>query len=335
QENFYGVEIIATAIDNLINDTDFIKKAPISINLLITSILVITGISLIYLFRFKFPESYINLYSSLILIMLAYLVFNLCLFVKLSYWADLIFPEIVYIIVISAIIIVTSLIDKDKRSQVENTFSKYVSPQVYKALLENYSKVSLTAERMTVTVLFSDIRGFTTFSEELYPEQVARYLNEYFNEMVKVILKYNGTVDKFMGDAIMAFFGAPLPDENHCLNAIKAAIEMNESLDKLNDKWYKIGKKTLNIGIGINTGQALVGNFGSDQLMDFTVIGDTVNLASRLESLNKQENTNILISAFTYKHIKDKVNVNIIGPRTVKGKTESVVVYEVLNIKPD
>jgi adenylate cyclase len=136
-----------------------------------------------------------------------------------------------------------------------------------------------------------------------------------------------------MGDAIMAFFGAPVTEETHALQAAKAALEMKQTLEVLNAEWSKEGKSQLNMGIGLNTGMALVGNFGADNLMDFTVIGDTVNLASRLESLNKEENTNILISAHAFEHIKDYAIVNEIGPRKVKGKSESVIVYELLNIE--
>lgn len=331
QPVFFGVEVIATAIDNLLNDNKFIVKAPWWINIAVTVLLIFLG-GFIYKWLSAKSTKLYALILYLIAIVVLYVAFNYYLFSHLYIWVDMILPVLVYLVTFTSLIIVTSLIERDKRSHVESVFSKYVSPQIYQSLISNYNNVSLEADRKQLTILFSDIRGFTPFTEELYAEQVAVYLNQYFNEMVKVILKNNGTIDKFMGDAVMAFFGAPVDDEDHAMNAIKAALEMQEALKKLNEKWVKTGKKQLDIGIGINTGSVLVGNFGSENLMDYTVIGDPVNLASRLESLNKQESTNILISAFTYQQVKDRVKVNIVGPRKVKGKSESVVVYELVGL---
>jgi adenylate cyclase len=333
----FGVEILATAIDNLINDTAFITKAPLLFNVIVALLLLSAGagISYYYLKRRQNMKK-TGLYgwiTSLIALIFGYIFINTFIFVIFSYWLALFYPLLLYILVFSSLVALNAIIDRDKRSQVEGTFAKYVSPQVYKTLLEDYKTVDLSSKRYEVTVLFSDIRGFTPFTENLSPEEVSAYLNKYFNAMVKVILKHNGTIDKFMGDAIMAFFGAPVTEETHALQAAKAALEMKQTLEVLNAEWSKEGKSQLNMGIGLNTGMALVGNFGADNLMDFTVIGDTVNLASRLESLNKEENTNILISAHTFEHIKDYAIVNEIGPRKVKGKSESVIVYELLNIE--
>lgn len=331
QPIYFGVEVIATAIDNLLNDNKFIIKAPWWVNIAVTIFLILLGGALYKWLSVKSTKLY-ALILYLIAIIVLYIALNYYLFRIFYLWVDMILPVLAYLVTFTSLIAVTSLIERDKRSHIEGVFSKYVSPQIYQSLISNYKKVSLEAERKQLTILFCDIRGFTPFTEELYAEQVAVYLNQYFNEMVKVILKNNGTIDKFMGDAVMAFFGAPVDDEEHAMNAIKAALEMQKALNTLNEKWVKTGKKQLDIGIGINTGSVLVGNFGSENLMDYTVIGDPVNLASRLESLNKQEATNILISAFTYQLVKDRVKVNIIGPRQVKGKSESVVVYEVVGL---
>ena len=329
--DYYGVEVLATAIDNIINDNKFIIKMPLWANITVTLLLLLCG-GLVYKLLKSKSSSLYAMIIYLIAIIILYIVLNGYVFTKMYVWIDMVLPVVVYLVSFTALITVTSIIERDKRSHVESIFSKYVSPQIYQSLISNYKNVSLEAERKELTILFSDIRGFTPFTEELYAEQVAVYLNEYFNEMVKVILKNDGTIDKFMGDAVMAFFGAPLADKDHAFKAVKTALEMKESLNLLNKKWSKRDKKTLDIGIGINSGSVLVGNFGSTELMDYTVIGDPVNLAARLESLNKQENTNILISAFTYQLVKDKVKVNIIGPRSVKGKSETVVVYEVIGL---
>ncbi|MEW5821793.1 MAG: adenylate/guanylate cyclase domain-containing protein [Cyanobacteriota bacterium] len=334
--NYNGVEIIATVVDNIINDTQFITKASLLMNILTTIILLFTGISIFYMFtisKFKFTHKIHCFIFFLIIVIALYIVINYFIFIKCFYWIDLIVPLIVYIGLSCFLVGFKVILEVSKRTQVEMTFSKYVSPQIYQTLLDDYSSVSLKAKRQEITILFSDIRGFTSISEELYAEEVGSYLNQYFNEMVRVILKNNGTVDKFMGDAIMAFFGAPIPDSNHAFNAVIAALDMKHALQKLNEKWQQHGLRTLRTGIGINTGQSLVGNFGSDELMDFTAIGDPVNLASRLESLNKEENTEILISAYTYEKVKDFVEVNILGPRKVKGKAESVILYELTGLK--
>lgn len=328
---FFGVETIATGIDNLLNDKGFLYRLLDWQNWLITVFLVL----LIILFYFVSPvsKSYQTSVTYSLLVLVLYIGLNLYLFVTFSIWIDLVNPLLCSIITIISLVSVTLIIEKDKRTLIERTFSKYVSPQIYQQLVSSCKDVSLDTYRDNITVLFSDIRGFTPFTEDLTPEEVSVYLNEYFTEMVEVILKHNGTIDKFMGDAIMAFFGAPVYSENHASQAAHAALEMMAVLERLNSRWSAQGKRLLEIGVGINSGTALIGNFGSPRLMDFTVIGDTVNLAARLESLNKETGTNILISAFTYQQIKNQARVNIIGPKTVKGKSESVVVYELLGFE--
>lgn len=146
----------------------------------------------------------------------------------------------------------------------------------------------LRAEKRNLTVLFGDIRGFTSISEKQPPEAVVATLNEHLNMMVSVIFKHHGTLDKFVGDCVMAFWGAPLARANHAELAARAALDMIEGLEKLNQKWQSEGRPTLQIGVGINTGEMLFGNIGSEQRMDFTVIGDNVNLGARLESATKE-----------------------------------------------
>ncbi|MGD9580722.1 MAG: adenylate/guanylate cyclase domain-containing protein [Vampirovibrionia bacterium] len=327
----FGLEVIATGIDNLLNDTGFIYRVPDWFNVLVI-IFIISFIVVIFLY-FNVKKSYQTSITYSLVLLILYAGLNLYFFVTYSVWIDLINPILCSIFAMICMISVILIVEKEKRTLVEKTFSKYVSPQIYKQLLSSSEEVTLKTYRDNITVLFTDIRGFTPFTENLSPEEVSTYLNEYFTEMVEVILKHDGTVDKFMGDAIMAFFGAPLYYEDHALKAVTAALEMMETLGRLNTKWNSTGKRTLDIGIGINTGTVLIGNFGSPKLMDYTVIGDTVNLASRLESLNKESATNILISAYTYQLIKNDVEVKILGPKTVKGKSESVVVYELLGLK--
>ena len=189
---------------------------------------------------------------------------------------------------------------------------------------------SLGVTRREMTVLFSDIRGFTTASEQGRPEDVVRQLNEHFSNMVEVLFRHHGTVDKFVGDMVMGLFGAPVPDPNHAEHAVQAALEMVARLDSLNGEWRAAGRPTLDIGVGVNTGEMIAGNIGSEAIMSYTVIGDSVNLGSRLESLNKEYGTRILISQMTKDQLRTPVPTRLIGPVVVKGRTQPVVVYEVL-----
>jgi adenylate cyclase len=181
-----------------------------------------------------------------------------------------------------------------------------------------------------MTVLFSDIRGFTTLSENGQPEEVVQTLNEYFSRMVHLVFLHKGTLDKFVGDMVMALFGAPLSDPQHADHAVEAALDMVAELGKLNQKWKAEGRPELDIGIGINTGPMIAGNIGSDAIMAYTVIGDAVNLGSRLESLNKQYGTRIIISDATRLQLTGRYLFRPLGDVVVKGKTKAVAIFEVV-----
>jgi len=181
-----------------------------------------------------------------------------------------------------------------------------------------------------MTVLFSDIRGFTTVSEAGEPEQIVSLLNVYFTRMVDIVFRHKGTVDKFVGDMVMALFGAPLDDPDHADHAVQAGLEMIDELRALNARWLADGRPALDIGIGINTGPMIAGNIGSEAIMSYTVIGDAVNLGSRLESLNKQYRTHIIISESTRARLKQPYALRPLGEVVVKGKTQAVPIFEVV-----
>ena len=218
--------------------------------------------------------------------------------------------------------------DREKR-RVKRLFSRYVSKDVFDQLMSDPSKAGLGGARRSMTVLFSDIRGFTTFSEQGQPEAIVQQLNEYFSRMVHVVFEHRGTLDKFVGDAVMALFGAPLDDPDHAEHAVQAALAMLKELEELNRGWAAEGRPTLAIGVGVNTGDMVAGNIGSESIMSYTVIGDAVNLGSRLESLNKQYGTSVIISDATRERLQGRYDIRALGDVVVKGKSQPVAIFEV------
>ena len=217
---------------------------------------------------------------------------------------------------------------REKR-QVKRLFSRYVSKDVYEQLMTDPARAALGGRRRHMTVLFSDVRGFTAMSEKATPEEVVSQLNEYFSRMVRVLFEHRGTLDKFVGDMVMGLFGAPLDDHDHAEHAVQAALAMSRALDDLNRAWAAAGKPQLDIGIGISTGDMVAGNIGSDTIMSYTVIGDTVNLGARLESLNKEYGTRVIISEMTRAALKGRYDIHPLGEVTVKGKSKPVAIFEV------
>lgn len=221
-----------------------------------------------------------------------------------------------------------------ERKFIKDTFSRYVTSQVAEELLRDPSRVSMGGVKQQVTVLFSDIRGFTAMSERLSPELVVSQLNEYFSAMIDIIFKYEGTLDKFVGDAIMAVFGAPITHEDDAARAVKTALEMQERLVQLNEKWAAEGRDRISIGVGINTGEAIAGNIGDMRRMEYTVIGFNVNLASRMENLTKKYGISVIISESTFQLVQDIVDARPLPyPVEIKGATMPMKVYEVVGWK--
>jgi adenylate cyclase len=213
---------------------------------------------------------------------------------------------------------------------IKQLFGRYVSPDVFAHLVKDPSLARLGGHRQEMSVLFSDIRGFTAASEKATPEEVVAQLNEYFTAMVAVLFRHHGTLDKFVGDMVMGLFGAPVADDRHADHAVAAALEMIEELNRLNAEWTARGRPTMDIGIGINSGVMIAGNIGSNTVMSYTVIGDAVNLAARLESATKDHGVRILISEAVRGRLTSPVATREIGAISVKGKTEPIVVHEVL-----
>jgi len=221
----------------------------------------------------------------------------------------------------------------EEKKKIRGILSKYTSPSVMEVAIKNPDMLKLGGEKRVATVLFSDIRSFTSYSEKYSPEKVVAILNEYLSAMTDIIMEYNGTLDKFVGDEIMALWGVPVPQKDQAVLAVKAGWKMLTKLQSLRKEWEKNGIEPMDIGIGINTGEMIAGNMGSDKRMDYTVIGDHVNTASRIEGLTRKFKTHFIISEHTYKYCKDIVDVKALGYVQVKGKSEKVLVYQINNVK--
>ena len=221
-----------------------------------------------------------------------------------------------------------------EKEMIRSTFGRYMSKEVVDGFLNGKVSMELGGgELKEMTVLMSDIRGFTEFSEKLPPQEVVTLLNRYFTEMVQAIAENGGTVDKFIGDAVLAVFGWPVARENHERLAVEAALAMKERLAALNVSLVKEGRNPIEIGIAINSGKAVAGNIGSQEKVQYTVIGDAVNLTSRMESGNKEYGTDLIVSEPVYLAVKEWFKFKDIGEKPVRGRTEPVHIYQVLGRK--
>jgi adenylate cyclase len=218
--------------------------------------------------------------------------------------------------------------DKLARRRLQSAFGQYVSPEVLDRVQRGGA--ALGGELRTVTILISDVRGFTTLSEGLPPAAIAEIMNEYFTQMVDVVLAHHGLVNDFVGDGLVVVFGAPLDDPEHAWHAVQTALGMEEALARLNRRWQARGAATLAIGVAMNTGEVFAGNLGSPKRKKYTVLGDAVNTTARMEGLNRELGTVVLISGTTLAAVKDRVSVRDRGSAHVKGKTQDVEIFELL-----
>ena len=227
----------------------------------------------------------------------------------------------------------------EKQSKfLKGAFSSYVSPDVVDEIIKNPDKLQLGGNRRKITLLFSDIRGFTTLSEKTDPEQLVTLLNEYLSPMTEIVMRNQGTLDKFIGDAVMAIYGAPVIQQNQSVLACKSAVEMIEKLKEINTVWAENKLPNIDIGIGINTGEAVVGNMGADIRFDYTAIGDTVNLAARLEGQTKFYGVNIIVSestkneyeSFPVESDESKLSFRELDIIRVKGKNKPISIYQLI-----
>ena len=225
---------------------------------------------------------------------------------------------------------------KERESRfIQGAFSSYLSPVLLEKLMKEPERLVLGGEKKELTILFSDIRSFTSISETMDPQKLTEYLNRYFTPMSDIVVKYEGMIDKYIGDAVMAFYNAPLDVKDHAAMACRSSLEMMDELHELNKLFRQEGLPEINIGIGLNTAEVVVGNMGSQRRFNYTVIGDGVNLASRVEGINKIYGTNILITEFTKAVVGNQFLTRPIERVAVKGKEEEVLLYELLQETPE
>ncbi len=321
---FPGVEIHANILYTLLRQ-DFVSRLGSG-----STFLIILGLGVLSGILF----SYMNPLLSIILILVlgvGHILVSSIIFINNNLWIEMVAPLLTMFITFSAVYMYRYTTEEKNKRFIRTTFSHFVTKSVVDELLANPDKIKLGGEKKVCTVLFSDVEGFTTIAEQLSPEALVQLLNGYLTEMTNIVFKYNGMLDKYEGDAIMAVFGAPIAHGNHAYNACLTAIEMQSKLVQMRAMWKKQGRPELKARIGLNTGPMVVGNMGSDTRFDYTVMGDAVNLGARLEPANKEYGTYTMIGEETYKQAKDRIIARPLDLLRVKGKTEPVRVYELIS----
>lgn len=322
--DYPGVDIQATNLDNIMNNQFLIQT-----NLFqdLFSLVIILGITFLIIMNFSL---FISL-GLIALLMITYIAFCIICY-RFNLVISVITPITLQVITMVMGYSYRFILEGRKKEKIQSAMGKYISKDVMQNVVRNIDELKLGGKRANVTVLFADIRGFTSMSENMSAEEVSVILNEYFTALEPIIAKHNGVINKFIGDAVMAIFGEPIQDKNHAINAVKCANAMLQKVDDLQKKWLKEGKPKIEIGVGINTGEAFVGNIGSESRLEYTVIGDMVNLASRIESYNKVYKTRFLISSPTYEKVRDIADVIKISEVSIRGKAKRLDIYEVLRL---
>lgn len=263
-----------------------------------------------------------------------YAYLNLYLFIVKLYWLDLVHVGFAMLLGTTFVAIYRIIDEASQRRMVTNLFGMHVSPAVVAEIVKQKDPkdaLALRGKRVKATIFYSDIRGFTSMSETMTPEEIYSQLNEYFEEMCKIIFEYGGYVDKFIGDCVMAVFSAPYQTPEDARNAVVAAIKQQDRIRELAERWKAEGKKEFTVGMGINTGEVVMGNLGASSRMNYTVIGDNVNVAARLYNVAK--GGEIIISETTYAECRDIVEVDELDPVSVKGKARPIAIYNIKQLK--
>lgn len=323
---FPGIGIHAHAINTVLTgaylrEPNWTRGAQF-VNLLVVSVLLILLIPKIGAIR----SGVLFLVTSGGIVFLSYWLFS-----RYGYFFDSIYPLLGNSLIFITLTFINYVQEEREKQHIRDTFSRYLSPVLVNELLSSPEKLTLSGEQREVTILFSDIRNFTAISERISPQDVCRFLNQYFASMAQILMDNMAMVDKFIGDAVYAFWNAPLYNPHHARHALIAALLMKQALEDLNNNWEVDGLPVIHAGIGINTGTARIGNIGSENRLSYTAIGDTVNLASRLEGLTKVYNVPIIVSAATYNQVKDQEFIfRMLDKIRVAGKKKPTTVYELV-----
>lgn len=331
----YGVEFHANVIQNILSNNFLYRQSKESEIVVIFIFTLVMFYCSSFIRKMKFKLSVIvEIINMLLVLLLIFGIYELSiyLFIHDKIVTAVVSPSLAVVIGYFSNTAYHFLRERQQNVLIKGMFSQYVSKHVVNELLSNPGKLQLGGEKKNVSILFSDIVGFTTFSENKQPEELVSFINEYLNEMTEIILANDGTLDKYLGDAVMAFWGAPIQLEDHAFRACSAAIDMQKKILELSAKWIQSGQKPIQVRIGINSGDVIVGNIGGVKRFDYTVMGDSVNLASRLEGANKEYGTRIMISEGTFEQVESKIIVRELDLIRVKGKTRPTKVFELIGL---
>lgn len=323
-----GVEIHANALHTIMT-RDFIRDQPYWLEI----IMILVMVAITYLLT-----SYLRPISGLFLLIVLMLVFfsvTTYAFIKANYLVVWIAPTLAIGFCYTSSVVYHFLIEQREKRLIKGAFKHYLNEKVVEQLIQHPEMLKLGGEERHLTVLFSDIEGFTTISEKLNPTQLVNLINEYLTEMSDIVVANDGIIDKYVGDAITAEFGAPILFPDHAYKACCAALQMQARSVELRQQWRAQGRPELLTRIGINTGTMIIGNMGSRNVFNYTVLGDHANLGARLEGANKYYGTYTMISEFTYAEAKDKIVARTLDLLRVKGKTEPIQVFELVALKSD
>ncbi len=324
-----GVFVLATALDNLLAG-EAIRVAPAWFGLLLLMAMTILPAAAVLWWR--------SITAPLALTLgLLGLYGGACFWLYgRNYWLPMAAPMLAAALSFTGNTVWRYLTVDRELARTRGTLERYVSPQLVRHVMDKLDSIRFDGDKKRLTILFSDVRSFTTLTEKSDPVELLKQLNEYLEAMTEIIFRYDGIVDKFIGDGIMAHWGAFTPDRPNAMLAARSALEMMEALARLNRQWVAGGRPPLDIGVGLHTDEVIFGNVGTEKKMDFTVIGDGVNLAARLESANKEYHSHIIVSASTLAELGPSAQVRPLGSIIVKGKTVGVEIYELLGLtQPD
>ncbi|HYA89290.1 MAG TPA: adenylate/guanylate cyclase domain-containing protein [archaeon] len=329
---YMGVEVHANIIDNLLHSEErgrgFLTRGNYE-ELFDVGAILIFGLGFGLVFG---PVEPVKSTVAMLLTLAGFGWFVTYMFSHQARWLSFVIPAGTLFVNYAVVTSFRMIFEEREKRKIRKTFSQYLSPDVIGLIEKDPQKyIRPGGEIKELTVMFSDIRGFTTISEGLTPDELVGLLNEYLGEMTEIVFSNQGTLDKYIGDAIMAFWGSPYPQEDHAVRGCKCALQMVRRLETLNAKWEAEGRRPISIGIGLNTGLLNVGNMGSAKRLSWTVMGDNVNLASRLEGINKQYQTQIVISEATYQQIGGQFVCRELDRIRVKGKNQPVEIYELLD----